>query len=341
MGQIRGFEKKGLLNSRFVITLAVVMFLIISIAYFFWGLQPNVEENGKTLFRVSRGEGLKEISARLSQGGLIKSIAVFKLYSLVSGSAQKFQPGVHELSATMSVPQLIGQLTSFGKNEVTVTIPEGSTLKDIDSILAGAEVIEKGTLTIFPLEELRQDYEFLAEVNSLEGFLFPDTYRFEASSGVDVAIRRLLDNFEEKAWPLLKNENNWYDFLILASFLEREVPDFNDRRVVAGILLKRLSIGMPLQVDATVSYLKCSGELRGCERLIVTKKDLALSSPCNTYRRLGWTPTPISSPGGSAISASVRPESSSYLYYLSAKETKETIFSRTLDEHNENRAKFL
>lgn len=333
--------KKGLLNSRFVITLTVVMFLIISVAYFFWGLQPNVEENGKALFRISKGEGLKEISARLSQGGLIKSIAVFKLYSLVSGSAQKFQPGVHEIGAAMSVPQIVRQLTAFGKNEVTVTIPEGSTLKDIDSMLSSAGVVEKGTLASFSFEHLKSEYEFLAEVKSLEGFLFPDTYRFEVNSSAEAAIGRLLTNFEERGWPLLKIEKNWYDFLILASFLEREVPDFNDRRVVAGILLKRLSIGMPLQVDATISYMKCNGELRGCDNLVVTKKDLALSSPYNTYQRLGWTPTPISNPGESAIGAATRPEASSYLYYLSARETGETVFSRTLDEHNDARAKFL
>jgi UPF0755 protein len=332
---------KGLLNLRFIITLTVVMFLIITIAYFFWGLGPEAQDNGEALFKVSKGDGLKEISARLSQERLIKSISVFKLYSLISGSAQKFQPGVHTLSTTMSVPQIVGQLTAFGQNEVTVTIPEGSTLKEIDTMLSASGVIEKGAVAGFFLERLEQDYEFLAGVNSLEGFLFPDTYRFEVNSGPEASIRRLLDNFEEKAWPLLKVENNWYDFLILASYLEREVPDFNDRRVVAGILLKRLSIGMPLQVDATISYLKCGGEIRGCDKLIVTKDDLTLPSPYNTYARLGWTPTPISNPGESAISAATRPEASPYLYYLSARETKETIFSRTLDEHNENRAKYL
>lgn len=336
-------NNRGLLNLRFLLGIGAVLFLILTVAYIFYGLQPNLEKNGEKteLFKISKGEGLKEISARLSQEGFIKSIIVFKFYSLISGRAQKFQPGVHEISATMSIPQITRILTSFGKNEVTITIPEGLALKDIDSILANAEVIEKGSLINFSLEELKADYEFLEQVNSLEGFLFPDTYRFEVNSGVNEAVRRFLDNFQKKAWPLLSQEKNWYDFLILASFLEREVPDFNDRRVVAGILLKRLKLAMPLQVDATISYLKCNGELKGCDDIVVTKRDLTIASPYNTYQRLGWTPTPIANPGQSAVRAAVEPETSPYLYYLSAKDTKETIFSRTLEEHNRNRVKYL
>ncbi|MBI4034150.1 MAG: endolytic transglycosylase MltG [Candidatus Brennerbacteria bacterium] len=331
----------GFLKSRFIITLALAAFLIIAVAYFFWGLGPNAEAgSGRVSFKVSRGEGLKEIGAHLSQAGLVKSITVFKFYSLVSGSARKFQPGVHELEAAMSVPQIVGILTARGASEVTVTIPEGSTLKDVDSILSASGVIEEGTLAALSFEELKGDYEFLGGVSSLEGFLFPDTYRFEVDSGAPEAAMRMLSTFDEKVWPLLKNKRNWYDFLILASYLEREVPDFSDRRVVAGILLKRLSIGMPLQVDATISYLKCGGELRGCEEAPVLKRDLTLSSPYNTYQRLGWTPTPIANPGQAAARAAVEPQSSPYLYYLSAK-TGETIFSRTLDEHNEARAKYL
>ena len=129
--------------------------------------------------------------------------------------------------------------------------------------------------------------------------------------------------------------------MILASFLEREVREFDDRQIVAGILLKRLRVGIPLQVDATISYAKCGGALRSCEEIIVTRNDLALASPYNTYQRLGWTPTPIANPGEAAIKAAVTPRSSPYFYYLSAKETKETVFSKTLEEHNLNRAKYL
>ncbi len=320
------------------------MFFILTVAYFFYGLQPvEAEANGANVvnIKINRGDGLKEIGASLSQESLIKSISVFKFYSLFSGKAQKFQPGVYELEKTMSVPQIINLLITSGKNEVLVTLPEGSTAKDIDTILSDAGVIEKRSLVNFDFKKQVDKYPFLAGMNLLEGFLFPDTYRFEVGSNVEVVFDVFLQNFVKKAWPLLEGKKNWYDLLILSSFLEREVPDFNDRRMVAGILLKRLKINMPLQVDATLGYIKCAGETRKCPNLMVKRSDLTMASPYNTYEKLGFTPTPISNPGASAISASLNPQISPYLYYLSASRTKETLFSKTLEEHNSKRAKYL
>ncbi|MDO8752220.1 MAG: endolytic transglycosylase MltG, partial [Candidatus Wolfebacteria bacterium] len=185
------------------------------------------------------------------------------------------------------------------------------------------------------------EFPFLAKAESFEGFLFPDTYRFERQSSVVHVLSRFLMNFQEKVWARLAGREDWYDRLILASFLEREVPEYEDRRLVAGVLQKRLTIGMPLQVDATISYAKCNGTFLTCEKAGVGKGDLDISSPYNTYLRRGWTPTPISNPGEEAVRAATLPEKSSYLYYLSARETGETVFSRTLEEHNRNRVKYL
>jgi len=123
--------------------------------------------------------------------------------------------------------------------------------------------------------------------------------------------------------------------------IEKEVPDSEDRKIVAGILLKRLEIGMALQVDATLSYIKCGGRFFFCESPGVERKDLILASGYNTYRYPGLPPAPISNPGQDALSAVLNAQTSPYLYYLSNPKTKKTIFSRTLEEHNENRAKYL
>ena len=203
-------------------------------------------------------------------------------------------------------------------------------------------IIDKNGVSNFDFQQIKVEYEFLSEAKSLEGFLFPDTYRFERDTDVKYVVMRLLDTFSDKAWPILRKEDDWMSNLILASFLEREVPDFNDRRMVSGILLNRMRIGMPLQVDATVAYIKCDGGFVLCgEGQILSKKDLSMPSPYNTYQRLGWTPTPIANPGEAAIKATVTPIDSSYIYYLSDPETQNTIFSRTLEEHNVNRVKYL
>ncbi len=333
-------KKRGLVTSRFLIVLGFLLIFIIMIAYFFYGLQPSFAVNTPVQFNIEKGEGFKEIGARLSQESLVRSITVFKIYSFLTGTAAKFKPGVYELAGTMSVPQIVGLLTSGGKDNVTVEIPEGATLKDIDKILSSRGVIKEGSLASFDLRNLSPQYQFLATATSLEGFLFPDTYNFNLDSDVTSVVKTFLDTFEMKVWPLIADRKSWYDDLILASYLEREVPDYHDRQVVAGILLKRLSLRMPFQVDATLSYAKCEGLLLTCPNVVPGKGDAKIDSPYNTYLHEGWTPTPIANPGKSAVEASISPVSSAYLYYFS-NASGTVFFSRTLEEHNEKQLKYL
>lgn len=294
-------------------------------------------------FLIVKNEGFKSIAARLSQATLIKSITIFKLYALFTGTAQKFQPGSYKLSQTMSVPEIVATLTSRGSNEISITIPEGSTVRDIEFILTRAGVLTEG-------EKVLSDYQpsafvetrpYLSDANSFEGFLFPDTYRFEIGSKPTVVLEVFLNNFEEKAWPLIREEPDWYATITLASLLEREVPEFPDRQIVAGILLKRMKIRMPLQVDATIGYVKCEGQFKECAVVTVRKSDLKTPSPYNTYLHIGLPPTPIANPGTASLQAALTPTASPYLYYLSASTTQETYFSKTLEEHNDKRARYL
>lgn len=267
------------------------------------------------------------IGSRLSQESLIKSITVFKLYALITGNAQKFQPGQYYLSQSMSVPEIVSALTSGGRNDILVTIPEGSTLKDIDKILSEGGITQEGDVASFSFEQLRADYPFLGKTNSLEGFLFPDTYYFDRDSKTETVVQRMLDNFSQKAWPLLSSDRDWYERLIIASFLEREVPEFSDRQIVAGILDKRNELRMPLQIDATITYAKCDGAVKECENPVIRRSDLSIASPYNTYERLGFTPTPISNPGSAAIRAATSPVSSSYfLLPLSERNKRNPLF---------------
>lgn len=336
-------KQGGILGARFLFALGIIIFLILIVGYFFYALQPTLGPDSEKIdFKITKGESFRSIGAHLSQTSLIKSIAVFKFYSLLVGKAQNFQPGIHELDYGMSVPAIVSELARPGKNEATVTVPEGSTMRDITEILTRAGVFrESESFDGLSVQDYTEDYSFLSEVFSFEGFLFPDTYRLEVDSSSDRVVRKFLDNFERKGWNKILHRKNWYDLLILASFLEREVPNFEDRQIVAGILLKRIEAGMPFQIDATLSYIKCEGKFLGCENIRVLRKDLELFSPFNTYKRVGWTPTPISNPGEDALEAVLNPVRTSYWYYLSAKETGETIFSRTLDEHNTNRVKYL
>lgn len=341
-----------MLDARFMVALGLAIVLLLGLGYFFYSLQPTFAKDTPIEFKISKGESFRSIGARLSQHSLIKSISVFKFYSFLTGRATRFQPGIYELGYGMSVPQIVSHISTGGENEVRVTIPEGSTVKDIDYLLSKAGVLKEGDLENYNIDSLNEKYvflnhtfnEFSVDMSILEGFLFPDTYRFNVDENPEKVVEVMLDNFEEKAWSLLKNRDNWYEDLILASFLEREIPSYEDRRIVAGILTKRNGSGIPLQIDATISYVKCNGAFLGCNKsdLNVVNNDLkTVSSPFNTYMKKGWTPTPISNPGEEAIKASINPKQSPYWYYLSAKDTGETIFSRTLQEHNLNRQRYL
>lgn len=310
--------------------------------YFVNGLKP-VNSDINFELKVEKGQGLKEIAAVLSQAHIIRSITVFKIYAVFSGKAQHLKTGVYELNGHLSVPQIIDLLIKGANQEINITINEGATFKEIDQILAAANIISKGDLLNFDFKnsETAKNYPYLTGIDSLEGFLYPDTYRFKTNSSVEEVAIKFFDNFQDKIWSLINQQNDWYGILILASILDKEVPGFEDQQLVAGIINKRIKVGMPIQTDATIAYAKCDGNIRSCPQRQVTKNDLKMDSPYNTYIKLGLPPTPIANMSQSSIRAALSPKNSTYWFYLSASKTKETIFSKTLEEHNINRQKYL
>jgi UPF0755 protein len=214
--------------------------------------------------------------------------------------------------------------------EATVTIPEGSTIYDIDRLLAQNSVLPAGDF----ISATNAD----SATSSLEGKLFPDTYDFYVSSTATSVIQKFLDNFTAKTASLDVSEQN----LIIASIVQKEVTSTADMAMVAGIIDKRLVMGIPLDIDATICYIKEEENptsTAGCYPL--TAADFAAKSPYNTYLYDGLPPTPISNPGLQAINAAENPATSSYLYYLSDPKTGETIYAKTLAQQNANRVKYL
>jgi UPF0755 protein len=179
-------------------------------------------------------------------------------------------------------------------------------------------------------------FEVLAKPR--EGYLFPDTYEFLPSTTATATVERLADTFEEKVAPLLPDiaasGHSEAEVITMASIVEREAATPEDRRIVAGILWKRLALPMRLQVDAPFGYLH---EDMG---YAPTSADTASDSPYNTYRRDGLPPGPISNPGLDAIEAAARPAETGYLYYLTGKDGA-MHYAKTFEEHKANVAKYL
>ena len=208
--------------------------------------------------------------------------------------------------------------------KAVVVIPEGATVYDINKILR-----EKGVLT--------EEQESLPE--SLEGYLFPDTYEFFVPSGLETVESKFEENFNRKVrtvMPERLREEDLKEILTKASLVEKEVPSSAERRVVVDIMMKRLESNVPLQMDASICYFKKESSC-----LPITRSDKDTDSPFNTYRYRGLPPHPIGNPGVDAIFAVMNPTETPYWFYLSDPETKKTVFSKTLDEHNNNIVKYL
>jgi UPF0755 protein len=169
---------------------------------------------------------------------------------------------------------------------------------------------------------------------SYEGFLFPDTYRIFKNSSVKVVVEKMIDNFQKKIssqmlFDIKASGSNLYNVITLASIIEKEEKNIDDKKIVAGIYYNRLKIGMALQADPTVNYI--TGKQSGGP----SSDDLAIKNSYNTYKYKGLPPGPICNPGLDSIIAAIYPTKSSYLYFYNAPDGK-LYLAKTLEEHNNN-----
>jgi UPF0755 protein len=324
------------------ITCAVLIFFAVVFAalfIFWWKIKAPLNSSGETIIlKVEKGESAQTIAENLKNAGLIKSSFLFRLYVFLSLDQYDLKPGEYELSPKMSIRDIGNILALGGTNEVLIVIPEGFNLKQVEDKLIKANLIKLDALANFKfLENIPEILSDKSKMASLEGYLFPDTYRFFKDAVLSDIVGKMIGNLSDKLTPdlqaAIKNSKyNFYEILTMASLVEKEVSKDSDRSVVAGILWKRLKAGMPLQVDATLVYITGRNEIGDADKKI--------DSRYNTYFYRGLPKGPIANPGISAIKAALFPEVSPYWYYLSAKDGT-TIFSKTLEEHNRARAIYL
>ena len=333
--------------------LAVDLIAIVFLVYLTVGSRgamnpPNQEI---LIFTIEKGQSAREIARGLEQIGLISNDLFFSYYLWSDRSANVLQAGEYALSPSMTIPEIVRKFKTGEVREdfgAKITIPEGYTTSQIEATLIGAglkinesELVEAAGISA-PLAHEIFGFGFLLDLPSratLDGFLFPDTYFFDEEAQLNEVVGRMLANFSEKISESLRVKikargKNLYEIVIMASLIEREVRTSEDMRLVSGVLWRRMEIGMVLQVDATLLYI--TGNKAGQ----ISNDDKLIDSAYNTYKYRGLPPTPIANPGLRAIKAAADPVESDYLYYLSTP-TGETIFSETLDKHNENRAKYL
>ncbi|MCX6741208.1 MAG: endolytic transglycosylase MltG [Candidatus Parcubacteria bacterium] len=333
--------------SRAIIIGYLIFVLIVVLFYFNWqAMAPKVKDLNPQTFVINKGEGVKDIAAKLEEVGLIKNDKLFQGIVFLINARNKFWPGSYSLSPNMDLLQIIKTLISQpGPAQTNITIIEGWTSQDIAKYLADQGLV-KETDWLAEVKNAQIDfqaqYDWLNDIPKgagLEGFLFPDTYKVYQNTTSKDIIAKMLDNFNQKITPALKTEiknqkKTLFQIIIMASLIEKEVRTDSDRQLVADIFWRRIAAGIPLQSDASLSYFL--GDTKASHTLAETHTP----SPYNTYLNRGLPPGPIDNPGLSSIQAAINPLSNQYWYFLSTPDGK-TIFSKNLDEQNKNKALYL
>ena len=327
-------KKKIRINNkkRFVVFLVSVLFIIsvicVSSCYFveYQISAPLNNQGTEQTFIIEKGDGLEKIANNLEKDGIIRNSVWFTAYVFYKGWAGHLQAGEYSLGSNLNIVQITDRIFKGDviSKEIKITIPEGFNLKQIDARLTEAGLIETGELSI---------------QSHLEGYLFPDTYEFNKKMDLDEIINIIKENFNKKLDTDLINEikkqkKTIEEIIIMASLIEKEVSVYDDRRIVSGIFWNRLKINYPLQSCATIAYVLNTDKWR------YSIEDTKIDSPYNTYQNIGLPIGPINNPGMSAIKAAIYPQYTDYNFFLS-KPSGETVFSRTLEEHNQNKVKYL
>ena len=306
------------------------MIIIFSCFEVYVPINPDSKET--VFFTVQKGWSDNEIAANLQKLKIIRSSYFFKFYAILSLKNSQLQAGDYSLSPKMSAHDIVDKMAQGDIIKDNVVIPEGWSINDIGKYLESKGVCKQDYFISITKKDYSKTFSFLSDKPKsadLEGYLFPDTYEIGKGETCDNLLNSMLENFDQKLTPALRMEiktqkKSIFNIVTMASLLEKEVKTLSDKKIVSGILWKRIAIGMPLQLDATINYITSKSDAS------VTIKDTKIDSPYNTYKYYGLPKGPISNPGLDSISAAIYPTKTSYLYYLT---DGKTIFSETLAQH--------
>ena len=290
---------------------------------------------------IEEGSTASNISWQLKNSNLIISKLVLKVYLKASRKENHLNAGHYKFKSPISIYALTEILYegSSESRDIMVTIPEGSTIADIQKILINYNIKSGINFQKEAFMDSRySDFWILEDLKNgeyLEGFLFPDTYNLLSDMSSEKIIRLMLNNLQDKSESLnldkdLNQFNSFKELIIFASIVQKESP-LDDMRLISGVFSNRLKINKRLESDATINYFL------GTSKLIPNYYDITTKNEYNTYLNSGLTPGAISNPGFTAIGASLNPAEHDYLFFLHTPAGK-TMLSKTFEQHLSSRA---
>ncbi len=292
-------------------------------------------DKSEIIFDVTPGGSVTQIANELQRKNLIRNASVFLMYSRFTNQNSKIKVGEYSLNQSMTPDEILAVLVSGKSITRNLTVAEGLNLFDIATIL---EKTGLGTKQEF--FSIVRDKAFIKallgeELPSLEGYLFPETYKFTKFENMKTIITQMVKRFLF-VWNELAPDAkriNWSrnQVVTFASIVEKETGAASDRPLVSSVFHNRLNKKMRLQTDPTVLYGMAL--VKGDMPLNITRNDLITPTPYNSYTTAGLPPTPISNPGKEALVAALRPSETKFLYFVSRNDGT-TVFSETLEKHN-------
>jgi UPF0755 protein len=312
--------------------LVLMVLLLLVFLYLLASAAPDGgEEDTPVTVVVEEGDTLSAAAGKLEETGVISSSTLFKLKARIEGGDTKIKPGEYRIKPGEDDDKIL-EILSTGST-FTLTIPEGLTLKQ-----TAQKVEEESGVPAAEFEEAAKKtdygYAFLDDpaVETTEGFLFPKKYELEEGADASHIIDRLLNQYsiETQDLDFARAQKQFglteYELVTVASLIEKEAANPEERPLVASVIYNRIRVGMPLQVDATIQYALDEPKEK------ITLDDLKVESPYNTYTNRGLPPGPISSPSRESIEAALNPTKTNYLYYVLEADGKEHFFTDDYDE---------
>ena len=309
--------------------LLALVWIIVGLLYF-QASRPMSDNTELQVFEVVPGMTLKRVSQELSRQNLIRSASAFQAIALIQDKQKLIMVGEYNVSPSMLPADILKRITS-GKTVLhPVTIPEGYRITEIADLLAKQNLADKEN---FLQQTKNMKLVTGVSADSLEGYLFPETYHFGKFTAEATIVKKMVETFKERALKqkFLKRARemgfSYHEIITLASLIEKETGKDSERKQISSVFHNRLKKNMRLQTDPTVIYAieNFDGNIR--------KRDLKIDSPYNTYRYKGLPPGPIASPGLKSIVAALYPAKTANLYFVSRQDGSHQ-FSATLNEHN-------
>lgn len=299
------------------------------------GNNKDFAASGQHLIMIKEGMTTADIATLLHEKKLVKDPEAFRMEARFKNLADKLQAGPYQIEGGLSNSQIVDVMVKGHIKQIRFTVPEGFTVVKTAKKLE-AEGLGKADKFIAAAKDYAP-YAYMQTDNpnvlfKAEGFIFPATYDFPVGISEEEMLKIMVEQFDKKmqesgvAKTVQEKNLNMRDVVNMAAMVEMEAVFPEEQPRIAGVFLKRVAIGMPIQSDTTIQYIL------GAQKEIITFADTEIQNPYNTYQNMGLPPGPIASPGLKAIQAVLAPEDNEYLYFVAEKDGHHR-FTKTYEEH--------